>query len=613
MKKNNPLVSVLVPVYNVSEYLKLCLDSLINQTLHNIEIICVNDGSTDRSLQILNEYAVKDGRVKIITKQNGGLPSARNAGLDAACGEYVAFVDGDDFVDTNMYKRMYGVAKRKNADIVVCGGNLVPAETDANRWIKETLSTRNRVYRNGGTEALFSERGARPFLWRDLIRRDVIEKNKIRLDESIVVGEDQAFQFKIFPVARKVIFISDKLYYYRYCRPESIMNGLQCGNYDRRVLMHINLLDSVSESWRGRLSLCDSAVPFLEWAVDFIYWDIVRVSPAERCILAKKFCNILIGSGYFFWDKYYSDNTRKHFNYIYEHISIEARQPAVSVVVIADRYAESVWDFIDSLLAQTEKDIEVLLYSDYECADLKGIVQHYLCSDPRICLRLCEKQAVWARYNDALMTAKGKYICFPEYGYIRNTDWLKNAVNVLDDAETDLAGYSYKSTGKVSVEDFQTTDCRQFFYKLDKIRAKGLKFENYSVITGNVFFVKYLTASRYGYLFNTAGEMNREDMSICYADMPVIFNGATIALELAKENNLCAIGYDILKFLNSNKLLACVDEYLRHLKDNRKFSDVLYEGSYKNFLNTVLEVNKYAFFDKNGKAVLDVLRHILDI
>ena len=95
--------------------------------------------------------------------------------------------------------------------------------------------------------------------------------------------------------------------------------------------------------------------------------------------------------------------------------------------------------------------------------------------------------------------------------------------------------------------------------------------------------------------------------------MPVIFNGATIALELAKENNLCAIGYDILKFLNSNKLLACVDEYLRHLKDNRKFSDVLYEGSYKNFLNTVLEVNKYAFFDKNGKAVLDVLRHILDI
>lgn len=188
-----------------------------------------------------------------------------------------------------MYKRMYGVAKRKNADIVVCGGNLVPAETDANRWIKETLSTRNRVYRNGGTEALFSERGARPFLWRDLIRRDVIEKNKIRLDESIVVGEDQAFQFKIFPVARKVIFISDKLYYYRYCRPESIMNGLQCGNYDRRVLMHINLLDSVSESWRGRLSLCDSAVPFLEWAVDFIYWDIVRVSPAERCILAKNF------------------------------------------------------------------------------------------------------------------------------------------------------------------------------------------------------------------------------------------------------------------------------------------------------------------------------------
>ena len=113
MKKFQPAVSVLVAVYNVSTYLRQCLDSLKNQTLKDIEIICVNDGSTDSSLQILEEYAAKDDRIKLVNKINGGLPSARNAGLEIARGEYICFVDGDDFVDIRMYQKMYRVAKRK--------------------------------------------------------------------------------------------------------------------------------------------------------------------------------------------------------------------------------------------------------------------------------------------------------------------------------------------------------------------------------------------------------------------------------------------------------------------------------------------------------------------
>ena len=115
-----PKVSVIIPVYNVEKYLRECLDSVINQTLKDIEIICVNDGSTDNSLQILEEYADKDSRIKIINKDNGGVSSARNAGLDIAQGEFIGFLDSDDYLDLNFYECLYNRANETNSDIVVC-------------------------------------------------------------------------------------------------------------------------------------------------------------------------------------------------------------------------------------------------------------------------------------------------------------------------------------------------------------------------------------------------------------------------------------------------------------------------------------------------------------
>ena len=111
-------VSIIVPVYNIEKYLAKCLDSLINQTLEDIEIICVNDGSTDNSAEILNEYAQKDCRIKIINQDNAGLSAARNTGINAANGEYIGYVDSDDWIDLNFYEKLYNAAKDTDADIV---------------------------------------------------------------------------------------------------------------------------------------------------------------------------------------------------------------------------------------------------------------------------------------------------------------------------------------------------------------------------------------------------------------------------------------------------------------------------------------------------------------
>ena len=117
-------VSVILPVYNVSDYLRQCMDSIVGQTLKDIEIICVDDGSTDDSLAILKEYEAKDQRVKVIQQANAGAGAARNKGLEIATGEYLSFLDSDDFVDVNMYEQLYLKAKAKDIDVVYCNCNI---------------------------------------------------------------------------------------------------------------------------------------------------------------------------------------------------------------------------------------------------------------------------------------------------------------------------------------------------------------------------------------------------------------------------------------------------------------------------------------------------------
>lgn len=118
---NTPLVSVIVPVYNVEKYLPRCLDSLVGQTYGNLEILTVDDGSTDGSRAICESYAARDRRVKVIHKANGGVSSARNAGLDAATGDYIGFVDSDDFVEPDMFAYLVGLAEETGADVTQCG------------------------------------------------------------------------------------------------------------------------------------------------------------------------------------------------------------------------------------------------------------------------------------------------------------------------------------------------------------------------------------------------------------------------------------------------------------------------------------------------------------
>ena len=126
---NQPKVSIIVPIYNVEEYLVKCLDSLVNQTLKEIEIICINDGSTDNSLEILKAYAQKDDRITVINKKNSGVSDARNTGLEMANGEYVMFVDSDDYLEIQTCQSIYEKIKKDNSNLLIFNYFLVTQET----------------------------------------------------------------------------------------------------------------------------------------------------------------------------------------------------------------------------------------------------------------------------------------------------------------------------------------------------------------------------------------------------------------------------------------------------------------------------------------------------
>ncbi len=207
-------ISVVVPVYNVEKYLKECIDSIINQTLEDIEIICVNDGSTDSSLEILNDYAKKDSRIIVINKSNSGYGHTMNMGLNAATGEYVGIIESDDFADKNMFEDLYKLAKEYDADIVK--GDWY------NYWSKNKFARKNNRISSAKTLKLTNSKQDKsllrinPSVWSAIYKKEFLNKYNIRFLETPGASyQDLAFSFKVFALAEKVI-LTDKAYlYYR--------------------------------------------------------------------------------------------------------------------------------------------------------------------------------------------------------------------------------------------------------------------------------------------------------------------------------------------------------------------------------------------------------------
>lgn len=275
-------ISVIVPVYNVEKYLPKCLESLIGQTYQNIEILCIDDGSTDHSLDILNFYKQRDERIKVLKQNNLGPSAARNKALAIARGEYVSFVDADDFLQWNAYEILMLVAGQNDLDLIIFGGNCFPWEERVD-WVEDKLNVAYRDYRDCTVkELVFQEKSSRPFLWLHFIRRELLERTpRIRFDETMDMGEDQLFQFQYLPRVKKAMAIQDKLYNYRVSRSGSLMQ-LYADKKIKKVETHLLLTQKVVDAWKKENYLAAEEDGLVTWIVSFLYWSIVHLPKSYR-------------------------------------------------------------------------------------------------------------------------------------------------------------------------------------------------------------------------------------------------------------------------------------------------------------------------------------------
>lgn len=275
---SNVKVSIIVPVYNAAAYLEQCVDSLVGQTLKEIEIILVNDGSSDNSGKICDTYAKQDARVHVIHQKNQGQTVARNAGLAAATGDYVHFVDSDDWLDLTMEQQMYDKALKHNADIVTCdtifhkGKREIPARQAFEAGVYDKPALIKTLYPKMIYNGRFFYFGIYAAMWNKLFRRELVTPHIISIDPAVRIGEDGLTTFATFMEAKKVVVIKETLYHYRDDNNTSLTRSYQREQFDSALLL-IKYLREIAKRHKATFDLSYQIDMYLLYNVKSIIFE----------------------------------------------------------------------------------------------------------------------------------------------------------------------------------------------------------------------------------------------------------------------------------------------------------------------------------------------------
>lgn len=262
----NPLISVIVPIYNIERYLGICIESILKQKYKNLEIILVDDGSKDRCSEICDLYASKDNRIKVIHKKNGGLVSARKAGIQIATGDYATYIDGDDWVEPNYYDWL--VKESANADVVAAGFS----RTLFSKTVHLTNNIKSGIYEGDELTNLyqsmiscgdFYKPGISTYVWNKLFKRELLVKYQMMVDDNISIGEDAAVVYPLLIECKKIVITDNSDYHYRQ-REDSMLkkNKLFSEEIKGLKILHSYLMDFANKQ--------DSAYLFDKQIEDYI-------------------------------------------------------------------------------------------------------------------------------------------------------------------------------------------------------------------------------------------------------------------------------------------------------------------------------------------------------
>lgn len=288
-------MTVIVPVYNVESLLPLCLDSIRKQSLGDIEIVCVNDGSTDQSGSILELFAEIDPRIIVVNQENRGVSAARNAGIKKASSPYLCFVDADDCLSRKACEVLSHTLDSFEADVVKCSARVVP-ELRETPWHKKTLTLESEVFEGFSKEVIF-EKPSRPFPWNGAYRTAFLKDNGIVFPEGLALGEDQVFAFSTLARSAKTVLISDCLYDYLVERDGSAMSSFG-ENHIKKLESHERVVSEILRDWSAGGYIERAYEELLGFVNDFHLVQLCVMPPCEdknrllgsfKCVLREHF------------------------------------------------------------------------------------------------------------------------------------------------------------------------------------------------------------------------------------------------------------------------------------------------------------------------------------
>lgn len=280
-----PLVSVIIPVYNVEQYLRQCLDSVVNQTLKDIEIICVNDSSTDNSLSILNEYAARDSRIKVITQPNGGAGAARNNGLSVSTGKYLSFLDSDDFFEPDMLELAYEKAEEDKADFVVFQSDQYYTDDDKFVQVAWTLREKEIPPYTPFSHRQMTDDIFKVFVgwaWDKLYNREFVEQNHLLFQEQRT-SNDMLFVFSAVAIAKRITVVKKVLAHQRRDAKDSLSKTRENSWY-----CFYDALLALRERLKSEGLYRELEKDYINYALHFSLWNINTLAEPTKTKLITK-------------------------------------------------------------------------------------------------------------------------------------------------------------------------------------------------------------------------------------------------------------------------------------------------------------------------------------
>lgn len=285
---SQPKVSVILPVYNVERYLEQCLESILNQTLKEIEVICVDDGSTDSSLDILRKYEKQDERMKVVTQENGGAGAARNNGMRIASGQYYSFLDSDDFFELNMLEEAYNEISLRNADFVVFRSDQYYEEKDEFKYVGWTLREKEIPPYYPITHRTLTGNIFKTFVgwaWDKLYDAEFVKKHQLKFQEQRT-SNDMLFVFSALVFAERIAIVDRILAHQRRNNPTSLSNTRE-KSWD----CFYHALCALKQNIKNYGLFWEVEQDYINYALHFSLWHLETITGSKKEVLFYKLKN----------------------------------------------------------------------------------------------------------------------------------------------------------------------------------------------------------------------------------------------------------------------------------------------------------------------------------